>query len=40
MSDVNTVISSLHVGEEKVQLTDQGSIDKYLVLMIDSIHLR
>jgi hypothetical protein len=34
MSDVDAVISSLHVGEEKFQLIDQGSIDKYLGLMI------
>ncbi len=37
MPDVNAVISSLHVGPEKFQLIDQGSIDKYLELMITDI---
>ena len=37
MSDVDMVISPLHVGEEKFQLTNQGSIDKYLGLMITDI---
>ena len=30
MTDVDTVISSLHIGPEKFQLIDQGSMDKYL----------
>ena len=34
LADVDAVISSLHVGGEKFQLIDQGSIDKYLGLMI------
>jgi hypothetical protein len=34
MADVDAVISSLHVGHKKFQLVDQGSIDKYLGLMI------
>ncbi len=37
MADVDAVISSLHVGDEKFQLIDQGSIDKYLRLMIRNI---
>ena len=37
MTDVDEVISSLHVGPEKFQLTDQGSIDKYLGLMFTDI---
>ncbi len=37
MSDVNAVISSLHVGPGSFQLIDQGSIDKYLRLMITDI---
>ena len=37
MTDVDAVISSLHVGPEKFQLVDQGSIDKYLGLMITDI---
>ena len=37
MADVDAVISSLHVGPEKFQLTDQGSINKYLGLMITDI---
>ena len=37
MADVDAVISSLHVGGEKFQLVDQGSIDKYLGLMIHDI---
>jgi hypothetical protein len=38
MPDVNAVISSLHVGPEKYQLINQGSIDKYLRLMITDIN--
>ncbi len=34
MADVDAVISLLHIGNEKFQLVDQGSIDKYLGLMI------
>ena len=37
MADVDTVISLLLVGEEKFKLIDQGSIDKYLGLMIRDI---
>jgi hypothetical protein len=37
MSDVDAVIASLHVGPERFQLIDQGSIDKYLGLMITDI---
>ncbi len=37
MTDVNAVISSLHVGPKKFQLIDQGSTDKYLGLMITDI---
>ncbi len=37
MADVDAVISLLHVGDEKFQLLDQGSIDKYLGLMIRDI---
>ena len=37
MADVDAVISSLHAGDEKSQLIDQGSIDKYLGLMIPNI---
>jgi hypothetical protein len=37
MTDVDAVISSLHIGPEKFQLIDQGSIDKYLGLMITDI---
>jgi hypothetical protein len=37
MLDVDAVISSLHVGPENFQLIDQGSIDKYLGLMITDI---
>jgi hypothetical protein len=40
MTDVDAVISSLHVGPEKFQLVDQGSIDKYLGLMITDIDSR
>ncbi len=28
LADVDAVISSLHIGDEKFQLIDQGSIDK------------
>jgi hypothetical protein len=38
MPDVDAVISSLHVGPEKFQLIDQGSINKYLGLMITDIN--
>ena len=34
MADVDSVISSLHEGTENFQLVDQGSIDKYLGLLI------
>ncbi len=34
MTDVDSVISSLHEGTENFQLADQGSIDKYLGLLI------
>jgi hypothetical protein len=37
MADVDAVISLLHEGEEKFQLINQGSIDKYLGLMIQDI---
>ena len=37
LTDDDAVISSLHVGGEKFQLVDQGSIDKYLGLMIHDI---
>ncbi len=37
LADVDAVISLLHVGDEKFQLIDQGSIDKYLGLMINDI---
>jgi hypothetical protein len=37
MADVDAVISLLHVSNEKFQLIDQGSIDKYLGLMIRDI---
>ncbi len=37
MTDVDTVIASLHVGSENFQLLDQGSIDKYLGLLIQDI---
>jgi hypothetical protein len=38
MADVDAVIVSLHVGEENFKLIDQGSIDKYLGLMIQDIN--
>jgi hypothetical protein len=38
MPDVNAVISSLNVDSEKFQLINQGSIDKYLGLMITDIN--
>ena len=38
LADVDAVISSLHVGDENFQLVDQGSIDKYLGLMIHDIN--
>jgi hypothetical protein len=34
---VDAVISLLHISDEKFQLIDQGSIDKYLKLMIRDI---
>jgi hypothetical protein len=34
MADVDAIVSLLRTGEEKCQLIDQGSIDKYLGLMI------
>jgi hypothetical protein len=34
MADVYAVIASLHAGKENFKLVDQGSIDKYLGLMI------
>jgi hypothetical protein len=37
MANVDAVIASLHVGDENFQLIDQGSIDKYLGLMIQDI---
>ncbi len=37
MADVDAIISLLHIGNEKFQLIDQGSIDKYLGLMIRNI---
>jgi hypothetical protein len=37
MTDVDAVIASLHVGSENFQLLDQGSIDKYLGLLIRDI---
>ncbi len=37
MADVDTVISSLHEGTENFQLADQGSIDKYIRLLIQDI---
>ncbi len=37
MADVDAVIFLLHVGHEKFQLIDQGSIDKNLGLMIRNI---
>ncbi len=37
MADIDSVISSLHEGTEKFQLVDQGSIDKYLGLLIQDI---
>ena len=38
MSDVDTVILSLHIGPAKFQLINQGSIVKYLGLMITDIN--
>ena len=38
MADVDSVISSLHEGTENFQLVDQGSIDKYLGLLIRDIN--
>jgi hypothetical protein len=38
MTDVNAVISSLHLGPKKFQLIDQGRIDKYLGLIITGIN--
>jgi hypothetical protein len=37
MADVDSVISSLHEGTENFQLVNQGSIDKYLGLLIRDI---
>jgi hypothetical protein len=37
MADVDSDISSLHEGTENFQLVDQGSIDKYLGLLIQDI---
>ena len=37
MTDVDTVVSSLHIGPEKFQLIDQGSVNKYLRVMITDI---
>ncbi len=37
MADIDSVISSLHKGTENFQLVDQGSIDKYLGLLIQDI---
>jgi hypothetical protein len=37
MTDVDAVIASLHVGSKNFQLVDQGSIDKYLGLLIRDI---
>ena len=34
MADVDAVISALHVGNKKFQLVNQGSIGKYLGLVI------
>jgi hypothetical protein len=34
MKDADAVISSVQIGPEKFQLIDQGSIDKYLGVMI------
>jgi hypothetical protein len=34
MADIDAVISLLHVGNQKFQLVGQGSIDKYLALVI------
>ncbi len=34
MADVDSLISSPHEGTENFQLVDQGSIDKYLGLLI------
>ncbi len=34
MADVDAVISSLHTGNKKCQLVNQGSIDKYLGFVI------
>jgi hypothetical protein len=38
MADVDSVISSLHEGNDNFQLVDQGSIDKYLGLLIQDIN--
>ena len=38
MADIDSVISSLHEGTENFQLVDQGSIDKYLGLLIRDIN--
>jgi hypothetical protein len=37
MADVDSVISSLHEGTDNFQLVGQGSIDKYLGLLIQDI---
>jgi hypothetical protein len=37
MADVDSIISSLQTGNKKFQLIDQGSIDKYLGLLIRDI---
>jgi hypothetical protein len=37
MADIDSVISCLHEGTENFQLVDQGSIDKYLGLLMQDI---
>jgi hypothetical protein len=37
MADIDSVVSSLHEGTENFKLVDQGSIDKYLGLLIQDI---
>jgi hypothetical protein len=37
MTDIDAIIALLHVGSENFQLVDQGSIDKYLGLLIRDI---
>ena len=38
MEIIDSVINSLHDGDEDLELTDEGSLDKYISVLIEDIY--